>query len=124
MKPDHDRNYLSLFGRVPPEEVINLQSQNHNNDDQSNRDIHNEDCVVDELSENIEDFEKISEHSGTEEDIWDFHVESDAMEQFPWAVLQHDDIPNEQEFTDSGSLPILDTIINIKPIPSHLLLNF
>ena len=60
---------------------------------------------------------------GTEENIWDFRVQNDAMEQFPRTVFENDDLHDEQEFTDSSAMPIFDINSTNKSIPSQLLLN-
>ena len=126
LNPDHDRNDLSLFEREPLEDIIDIQSQSQNNNHQTICDKEDADCDSDELLENMEEIEHLettSEHSGTEDDIWDFHVENDAMEQFPRTVLEIDDFHDDQEFSDSSSIPIFDINSNNKSIPSHLLLN-
>ena len=62
IKPDQDRN--DQFERAPQENIIDVRSQTHNNDQRSNRDVENGKCDGDELFQNMKDIEhfETSEH--------------------------------------------------------------
>ena len=131
IKQDPIQNDFSMFEQPTQQDDNEALSQVHNNDIQSGVE---ENTVLDdgfdkEIFEelNLPEFNKLeatSKHTDTdEEDIWDFYIENDALERFPRAVLEDEDLPWNVDITDSGPMPIYDINVSDKSIPSHLFFN-